>query len=984
MKKIIYTSLTFTLIFISSLLIAQPQGQWTWMNGTQSTNSAGVFGTQTVFSAGNYPPSLYESVQWTDHNGHFWIFGGLNYSDMWQFNPCTNEWAWMHGPGTQYNNGIYGTQNVASPANNPGCRAFASHTFVDAAGDLWMFGGYGYDAVGGQGYLNDLWKYNIATNEWTWVNGSNLAMATATYGTIGIASPANQPGGRCESNASWTDNNNNLWIYGGMGLDNFTTAGDLGDLWMYNIGTNEWTWMNGPNTINQNPGVYGTIGIANPANRPSCRMCYASWKSIAGDLWMFGGVEYNSTGDFRNDMWKYNIATNEWTWMSGTSNANDPGNYGAQCASATNYCPSGRGENRACWTRGSDNFANFGGSTGSLGGNLNEDLWNYSVSTNKWTLMSGTSAFNGAGNYGTITVSSPANLPPCRMGADGFVDNSGFLWMFGGWAGSGGYHNDMWRFVPDTTCPTGIIQSSTVLAAFTPVPDTACVGGSITFNNSSLNANSYLWNFGDGNTDTLQNPTHIYTTAGTDTVTLIAISTGPCLIGSDTIQITVTILNPPVVALGNDTTLCQGQTVTLNAGNPGATYLWSTGAVTQTITVDSSGTYWVNVSAGSCTASDTIVVTVITHPVVTLGNDTTLCAGQPITLNAGNPGDTYLWSNGATTQTINPTTTGAYWVVASLGTCTGGDTINITFNTLPVVNLGPDQSICNGDSVTLNAGNPGDTYLWSTGANTQTINVSTPGTYSVIVSNGTCTGTDTIIVNSNVKPIVNLGPDITLCNGMDTALNAGNAGMTYLWSNGETSQRIVISSSGTYWVQVVNNGCVGSDTANVKIAPPLTVSLGPDTVICPGDQMTIDAGTGYASYSWIPGGESSHFIIINQPGTYGLTVIDSNGCMARTSIWVDNFCPSDLYIPSAFAPDGNNLNGLFMAYGENIIAFHMYVFNRWGQQVFDSEDISKGWDGTYNGNPVPQDTYVYRVDYQLYDFTQLHKHTKVGTVTLIR
>jgi len=370
---------------------------------------------------------------------------------------------------------------------------------------------------------------------------------------------------------------------------------------------------------------------------------------------------------------------------------------------------------------------------------------------------------------------------------------------------------------------------------------------------------------------------------------------------------------------------------------------------------------------------------------VNLGNDTTLCSGQPITLNAGNPGDTYLWSNGAMTQTISPTTSGIYWVhVTSNGSCVATDSITLTFTPLPIVNLGPDQSLCNGTTATFDAGNPGDTYLWSNGAVTESITVSNAGQYWVQVSNGTCTGTDTVKVTTGLSAPVNLGPDIHLCNGASTTLDAGNPGMNYLWSNGATTQTISVTSSGTYYVNVSNNGCSGSDTVNVTIAPPLTVSLGPDTTICPGDQMVIDAGKGYSSYAWIPGGESSHFIIINQPGTYGLTVLDSNGCMAKTSIWVADFCPSDMYVPSAFAPDGNNFNTVFMAYCENVIQFHMYIYNRWGQLVFESEDISKGWDGTFNGQMAPQGTYVYRVDYQLYDFVSLHKHTKVGSVTLIR
>ena len=156
------------------------------------------------------------------------------------------------------------------------------------------------------------------------------------------------------------------------------------------------------------------------------------------------------------------------------------------------------------------------------------------------------------------------------------------------------------------------------------------------------------------------------------------------------------------------------------------------------------------------------------------------------------------------------------------------------------------------------------------------------------------------------------------------------------------------------------------------------------TTICPGNNLVIDAGKGYSSYSWIPYGQSSHSITVNKSGTYGITVTDSLGCVARTSIWVAEFCPSDLYVPSAFSPSGNGMNDIFLAYCENLVAFHMYIYNRWGQQVFDSEDISYGWDGTYNGTNAPQGTYVYRIEYQLYDFTSDHKHTKVGSVTLIR
>jgi len=443
MKKI-FLLLTITLLTINAYC---QMGEWTWMAGTDTLNSAGTYGTQGIFAPANTPPALYEAAQWTDHNGHFWIFGGLNYGDLWQFDPAINQWAWIKGPGVPGQAGIYGTLNIASPSNNPGGRSFGSMTFVDTDDNLWLFGGYGSDIISNAGFLNDLWMYNITTNEWTWESGSNNVGQSGIYGTLGVADPANIPGGRCESNASWTDSHNNLWLFGGQG-DNVGESES--DLWKYSIANNEWTWMSGPNSTN-NPAVYGTKGVEAPGNIPSGRWCYSVWKAMNDDLWLFGGWEWNN-GASKNDMWRYNMATGNWTWMSGTDLSNDFGGIsGIQCVPDTENIPSSRAENRACWTMGCDNFETFGGSP-TLGGYLHNDLWNYSVSTNKWTWMSGTMNQNDGGNYGTILISSPTNRPPARIGSDGFKDNNGNIWLFGGLVQSS-YFNDMWRFVPDTTCP---------------------------------------------------------------------------------------------------------------------------------------------------------------------------------------------------------------------------------------------------------------------------------------------------------------------------------------------------------------------------------------------------------------------------------------------------------------------------------------------------------------------------------------------------
>src|SRR6185436_15152497 len=180
--------------------------------------------------------------------------------------------------------------------------------------------------------------------------------------------------------------------------------------------------------------------------------------------------------------------------------------------------------------------------------------------------------------------------------------------------------------------------------------------------------------------------------------------------------------NPtPTVNLGNDTTLCQGQTITLS-GDSAASYLWSDGSTTSSITVSISGTYWLQANNGSCSATDTIIVSFNTIPVINLGNDTTLCQGQTITLTASGA-SAYLWSNGFTTSSITVSSAGTFWLQASNGQCSATDTIDISFNTFPIVNLGNDTTLCQAQTITLTGG-AASVYLWSDGSTVSSITVS--------------------------------------------------------------------------------------------------------------------------------------------------------------------------------------------------------------------------------------------------------------------
>ena len=210
--------------------------------------------------------------------------------------------------------------------------------WADSTGNLWLFGGWGYDSAETFGVLNDLWKFSPTTNQWTWMSGSSTVPNASdtcqpgVYGTLGVASAGNVPGGR-QYAASWTDVNGNFWLFGGPGCDSAGTQALLNDLWKFNPSTSQWAWMGGSSkalyTAYGSPGVYGTQGVASDGNVPGGRWVSGGWTDSSGNLWLFGGEGYDSVGarGDLNDLWKFNPSTNQWTWISGSSTLGTSNGY---------------------------------------------------------------------------------------------------------------------------------------------------------------------------------------------------------------------------------------------------------------------------------------------------------------------------------------------------------------------------------------------------------------------------------------------------------------------------------------------------------------------------------------------------------------------------------------------------------------------------------------------------------------------------------
>jgi N-acetylneuraminic acid mutarotase len=356
-----------------------------------------------------------------------------------------NLWTWVSGSNVIDQSGTYGTKGTAHADNIPGARDGAV-SWIDADGNLWLFGGYGRDSTGAEGELNDLWKFD-GTN-WTWVSGSNIVDQPGVYGTKGTAHADNIPGARYGS-VSWTDADGNLWLFGGHGYDSAGTDDNLNDLWKFD-GTN-WTWVSGANVCSQQ-GIYGTKGTAHADNIPGARYGSVSWIGADGSLWLFGGHGYDSAGDwgYLNDLWKFD-GTN-WTWVSGSNVCNQQGVYGTQGAAHADNVPGAR-YIAVSWIDADGSLWLFGGSgRDSAGdwGNLN-DLWKFD-GTN-WTWVSGADAIGQSGTYGTKGTAHADNIPGARKGSVSWMAADGNLWFFGGYgrdsAGSWGKLNDLWRYVPN-------------------------------------------------------------------------------------------------------------------------------------------------------------------------------------------------------------------------------------------------------------------------------------------------------------------------------------------------------------------------------------------------------------------------------------------------------------------------------------------------------------------------------------------------------
>ncbi len=639
--------------------------------------------------------------------------------------------------------------------------------------------------------------------------------------------------------------------------------------------------------------------------------------------------------------------------------------------------------------------------------------------------VTGTDAY-GCQNTDQITITVNP-LPTVNAGNDQTICEGDNVTLTGsGTATSYIWDNsvtDNTQFSPTTTATytvtgtdvNGCSNTDQVVVTISPstsidagIDQTICIGQTVTLTAVNPSGATIAWD--NGVTDGVSfSPTTTMDYIVTATVT------NGCP-NSDTITVTVNPL--PTVNAGNDFALCAGQDTVLNGTGNATSYSWDN-SVTDgtTFTPSITTTYTVTgTDANSCQNTDQLTITVNPLPTVNAGNDQTICEGVSVTLAGGGTATNYIWNNSVTDNTpFSPTATATYTVTGTdANGCQNTDQVVVTVNPLPTVNAGIDQSICEGDAVTLTANNPSNASLsWDNGvADGVAFTPTTTMDYiaSVIDGNG-CQNSDTVLVTVNSLPAVLFTADtLQECSPFEvifTNQTTGNNSVSCNWDFGDGNTGTGCSTvahtydvAGLYSVtlDVTDvNGCSSSltytDYITVYEQPIASFTVSDDDLDILNTEVQFSNNSQFATnYNWNFGDNSTSTIenpthnYGENEGNYTVTLVASNLFCSDTALHVITVEDVLIYfVPNTFTPDGDEFNQTFRPIfysGYDPFDFHMTIFNRWGEMVFESFDDKYGWDGTFHGKVVQDGTYTWTIEFKE---TMTDKRHKIfGHVNIIK
>ncbi len=518
-----------------------------------------------------------------------------------------------------------------------------------------------------------------------------------------------------------------------------------------------------------------------------------------------------------------------------------------------------------------------------------------------------------------------------------------------------------------------------------------CAGQSTNFIGSNASCDTtedtYQWTFAGAtpSASTQKNPANVfYNTAGNYSVKLVV--TTPCGTDSMILNNYITVNASPVMSVAGNTVVCTGDSTTLTAQGA-ASYFWSTGVATTTLTVSPTliTTYSVVGTLGSCYDTSFVTITPMVPPIAVITGDTSVCGGTTLMLTASG-GAFYSWSTTSihtATLQVTPTSNTTYTVVASNGNCYDTAYISITFTATPFAAISGNTNICSGNSTILTAIGGGN-YQWSTGVNTNTINVIPGGSglYTLTVSSGICWDSASVMINVVQQPTAAASNDTIICRGESVLLSA-SGGSSYFWNNASSTSSINISPllSSVYSVTVSNNPCYDIEVISV------TVNNNPTASITTGGGNMLTASGG-VSYSWTPTTGLGCITCADpiadphQSTGYCVAVTDTNNCVDTACVWIGvDMAGGEVFVPTAFSPNADGQNDYFYVNSNCVVNFKFTIFDRWGNKVFETTDPAFKWDGKYKGELMDAAVFVYQMNaYFLSKETLIQK----GNISLVR
>lgn len=481
-----------------------------------------------------------------------------------------------------------------------------------------------------------------------------------------------------------------------------------------------------------------------------------------------------------------------------------------------------------------------------------------------------------------------------------------------------------------------------------------CKGGS-TFIKGPPGAYNYFWS-GGGRDSILQvNQAGAYT--------LIIEDTSGC---RGSASIFVDTLPLPKIKFTGPTTLCEGQFGRISPGDF-AFYQWSTGDVLPDIQVLRSGVYTVTVTdINGCNAVDSIQVNILKNPVPNLVAPMLICPGSEIEIRTQNGFTQYQWNTGDTTSSIRRNVAGNYQVtVTDANGCTGSASTEIMLAPTPMVEIQGLAQVCEGDTARLSANPIFAGYEWSTGAKTPLIEITSPGNYTVTITDrNNCTAQDTFSVQFLKNPPIAIAGPLKFCEGNFTTLKVPGGYPRYTWSTGARDSLIQVRNPGVYKVTVTNaEGCTRSSSVFVSSDIPVPPSLTPGRYpVCQNTAKRLEAGPGFISYTWSDG-SSRPYLDVSEAGDYSLTVLDSNLCITSVSFQVailpifppvilglDSFCQG-MRVPLIVAD--SRYSGLVWSTGEQQNTIYITREGTYGVRATDINGCVSFSSKTVGVRPAP-------------------------------